>query len=516
MASHSLIFASQNVGGFAERALLASDPASTAALGLGWTAFSLLYAFAANLVDVSQLFVGRCAGEGDDRRARDAAGQGLLLAVGGGAVGLAIAAAAGAAAACTVGPIRGAALFLAIQGLALGPLLVARALSAYHTGTLRFGPRVLAAVGAAPIAAHVALAWLLTGLLSWSVAGAGLARLGAALAVCLATLAVVRGELGGLAQLVRRPDWRLLRAMATEGGVLGLQQATAGLLALSLYLAAARAGAVTSAALTLTHSGVYPLLFAVGWGGAQTFGAAAAQAIGRGDPRGLARVVRRCLGLSAVLAFALPWGAFAVCGGSTLAWLAGDGATAAAVLAASLQFMGLLAVFFVFDFAVNFLSALLKAAKERAFLLKATAIAAAGFGLLLIAWPSRLDGAWLMGAFIAAQAAWAALLLVRVVCRWPHAAGRSRWTAAKPRLAEAADAAPPAGNGAPPLQEISHIPRPYNGTLIAKRRPVLVPAGASVALLGRDGRAASEPIVRGAPPAAGPARVVAGPPLQVR
>src|SRR5262249_23665670 len=71
------------------------------------------------------------------------------------------------------------------------------------------------------------------------------------------------------------------------------------------------------------------------------------------------------------------------------------------------------------------LSALLRAAKEQAYLLKATAAAAAGFGLLLLALPPRPDCAGLMGAFIAAQAAWAVLLLLRVVSRWPGAAGKS-------------------------------------------------------------------------------------------
>jgi hypothetical protein len=90
--------------------------------------------------------------------------------------------------------------------------------------------------------------------------------------------------------------------------------------------------------------------------------------------------------------------------------------------------MRLLAVFFAFDFAINFLSALLKAAKEQAYLLKATAAAAAGFGLLLLALPPP-DGACLMGAFITAQAAWAVLLLLRVVSRWPGAAVRPGLTA---------------------------------------------------------------------------------------
>jgi Na+-driven multidrug efflux pump len=424
MLSHALIFAVQNAGCFAERALLCADTAATAALGLSWTAFCLLYAFTANVVNVCPLVVGRCAGRGDDRGARAAGGQALLLAGGGGVVGLALAGVAGAAALCSDGPARAAALFLAAQGLALGPLLGASVLTGYFAGTIRIGPRLLAAVSVAPIAVHLALAWLLTGPLSWSLAGAGLARLGAALAAAAAALAVARGQLGGLVGTVRRPDWALLRAMLTEGSVLGLQQAVASLMVLLLYLNAARAGDVASAALTLTHSGVYPLLFAMAWGGSQVVAAAAAQAVGRGDAAGLARVTRRCLGLSAVLAVVLPWGAFAACGGPILSWLVRGSPAGDDVLAASLRLMGWLAIFFVFDFAINFLSALLRAAKEQAYLLKATVTAAAGFGLLLVL-PLRPDCAGLMGAFIAAQAAWAVLLLLRVVSRWPRAAGKS-------------------------------------------------------------------------------------------
>src|SRR5256885_838852 len=83
-------------------------------------------------------------------------------------------------------PARGGALFLAAQGLGLGPLLVVQALTGYFGGTLRVGPRLLTAVGLVPVAIHLALAWLLTGRLGWSVAGAGLARLGAALAAAAA------------------------------------------------------------------------------------------------------------------------------------------------------------------------------------------------------------------------------------------------------------------------------------------------------------------------------------------
>jgi Na+-driven multidrug efflux pump len=425
MLSHALIFAAQNAGSFAERVLLASDRAATAALGLSWTVFCLFYAFTANVVNVCPLVVGRCAGHGDDRGAQAVAGQAMLLAGGGAAVGLALAVAAGAVAACAVGPARDPALFLATQGLALGPLLGARALTGYFAGTMTVGPGLLAAVTVAPMTVHLALTWLLTGQLSWSVAGAGLARLGAALTAVAAALAVARAEFGGLRGLVRRPDPALLRAMFTEGSVLGLQQVVASLMVLLLYLTAARAGELTSAALTLTHSGVYPLLFALAWGGSQAIGAAAAQAVGRRDARELARATWRCLGLSAVLAFALPWGAFAAFGTPTLAWVVGDSPGSSAVLAASVRFMGLLAVFFLFDFAINFLSALLKAAKEQAYLLKATTAAAAGFGFLVLALPPRPDGACLMGTFITVQAAWAGILLLRVAKRWPGAAGKS-------------------------------------------------------------------------------------------
>jgi Na+-driven multidrug efflux pump len=425
MVAHALIFAAPNAGSLAERALLASDTAATAALGLSWTAFSLLYTFTINVVSVCPLIVGRCSGNRDDHGARAATGQGLLLAGGGGAVGLAVAVAAGVAAAFTVGPPRGAALFLATQGLALGPLLGAKVLTGYFAGKMRVGPRLLAAVSIAPVAVHLAFAWLLTGLLSWSVAGAGLARLGAALAAVAAALAIARTELGGLVGMLRRADRVLLRTMLTEGSLLGLQQVVAGLMVLLLYLMAARTGETTLAALTLTHSGVYPLLFCFAWGSSQAVAPAAAQAIGRRDARELTRVTWLCLGLSAVLAFALPWGTFLACGRPTLAWLVGGSPAGGTVLAASVQLMGLLAVFFVFDFAINFLSALLRAANEQAYLLKSTVAAAAGFGLLLLALPSRPGGASLMGAFITAQGAWAVLLLIRVAGRWPRAAASS-------------------------------------------------------------------------------------------
>jgi Na+-driven multidrug efflux pump len=448
MLAHALIFAAPSAGNFAERALLASDTAATAALGLSWTAFSLLYTFTTNVVSVCPLLVGRCSGNRDDPSARAVAGQALLLAGGGGAIGLAVAVAAGAAAAFTAGPPRGAALFLATQGLALGPLLAAKALTGYFAGRMRVGPRLLAAVSVAPVAVHVAFAWLLTGLLSWSVAGAGLARLGAAVAAVAAALAIARAEFGGLVGPLRRVDRALLRAMLIQGSLLGLQQVVAGLMVLFLYLMAARAGERTLAALTLTHSGVYPLLFCFAWGSSQAVAPAAAKAVGRGDGRELARVTWLCLGLSAVLAFALPWGAFAVCGRPTLAWLVGGSPAGGAVLTASVQFMGLLAVFFVFDFAINFLSALLNAANEQAYLLMSTAAAAAGFGLLLLVLPPGPDGACLMGAFITAQAVWAVLLLIRVAGRLPRAAGRSDLGAPALGVRGSATRSAPAGTGA--------------------------------------------------------------------
>jgi Na+-driven multidrug efflux pump len=417
--SHALIFGAQNTGGLAERALLAGDAKATATLGVSWIAFCLLQAFTVNMVNVCPFVVGRCKGDRDDDGARAAAVQASLLAAGWGAVGIILAVVAGVAAACAVGPIRAAALFFATQALALGPLLGTKALTGYFTGTMRVGPRLLAAVGVVPIAVHLALAWVLTGLLSWSVVGAGLARLGAALAAAAATLAVARAEFGGLMGPVRPLDRGLLRAMFAEGSVLGLQQLVAGFIVLLLYLTAIRAGDISSAALTLTHSGVYPLLFAFAWGSSQAVGAAAAQAIGRGDNQELRRVTLRCLGLSAVLAFALPWGVFAACGRPALAWLIGGSPSGGAILTASVHLMGSLAIFFVFDFGINFLSALLRAAKEQTYLLKTTVAVACVFGGLLLVLPSRTDGVCQMGTFIAVQAVWAVLLFIRVVGRWP-------------------------------------------------------------------------------------------------
>jgi Na+-driven multidrug efflux pump len=424
--SQALIFAVQNAGGLAERVLLVADTVATTTLGVSWSAFGVFQAFTTNMVNVCPLVVGRCTGDLDEDGARAAAGRALLLAGSWGAVGVVLAGVAGVTAVFADGPARAAALFFATQALALGPLLGTNALIGYFTGTMRVGLRLLAAVSVVPIAVHLTLAWLLTGLLSWSVAGAGLARLGAALVAIAATFAVARGELGGLVAAIRGPNRALLRAMFTEGSMLGLQQVVAGFLVLALYLTAIRAGNITSAALTLTHSGIYPLLFSFAWGSAQVIGVAAAQAIGRGDNRELVRVTRRCLGLSAVLAFLLPWGVFAVCGRPALAWLIGGSPSAGAMLTASVRLMGLLAVFFVFDFAINFLSALLRAAKEPAYLLKTTVAVAGGFGVLLMVLPSRADGTCLMGTFITAQAVWAVLLFLRVAYRWPGTAVKSR------------------------------------------------------------------------------------------
>jgi Na+-driven multidrug efflux pump len=419
IVSQALIFGVQNTGGLAERAMLAADPSAVATLGVSWIAFCLLQAFTVNMVNVCPLVVARCTGNRDYDGARAAAGQALLFAAGWGAVGIILAVVAGVAAAFTVEPTRGGALFFATQALALGPLLGTKALTGYFTGSMRVGPRLLAAVSATPLVVHLALAWLLTQLLSWSVVGAGLARLGAALAAAAATLAVAGLEFGGLRTPVRRPDRVLLRAMFAEGSVLGLQQVAAGIIVLLLYLAAMRAGGITSAALTLTHSCVYPLLFAFAWGTSQVVGAAAAHAIGRGDNRELGRVTRRCLGLSAVLAVVLPWGVFAVCGRRALAWLIGSSLSGGAILTASVHLMGLLAVFFVFDYAINFLSALLRAAREQAYLLKATVAVAIMFGGLLLVLPSRTDGICQIGTFITVQAVWAVLLFLRVAGRWP-------------------------------------------------------------------------------------------------
>ncbi len=425
--SHALIFAVQNAGSLAERALLAADTVAMATLGVSWSAFCVFQAFSANMVNVCPLVVGRSTGDLDEDRARAAAGLALLLASCWGVVGVVLAGIAGVAALFAVGSARAAALFFATQALALGPLLGTNALVGYFTGTMRIGLRLLAAVSVVPITVHLALAWLLTGLLSWSVAGAGLARLGAALVAIAATLAVARGELGGIVAPARRqPNWALLRAMFAEGSMLGLQQVVAGFIVFSLYLTAIRAGNIMSAALTLTHSGVYPLLFSFAWGSAQVVGAAAAQAIGRGDNRELVCVTRRCLGLSAILAFLLPWGVFAICGQPVLAWLIGGSPSRVEILIVSGRLMDLLAVFFVFDFAINFLSALLRAAMEQAYLLKATLVVAGGFGVLLLVLPSWADGTCLMGIFIAAQAIWAVLLFFRVAGRWPATAVKSR------------------------------------------------------------------------------------------
>jgi hypothetical protein len=104
------------------------------------------------------------------------------------------------------------------------------------------------------------------------------------------------------------------------------------------------------------------------------------------------------------------------------------------MLAASMRFMGLLAVFFVFDFAINFLSALLKAAREQTYLLAITVAVAAGFVLFLLALPPLADDGWLMGTFIAAQAVWAGFLLLRVVTCWPGSTAKVRPIASRFRI----------------------------------------------------------------------------------
>jgi Na+-driven multidrug efflux pump len=455
--AHALIFASQNVGNLAERALLASDTAASVALGLSGTAFCLLSAFTTNLVNVGQHAAGRRTGDHGVRGAQATARQALILAGGGGVLGLVLAAAAGAAAVFATGPARHAALFLAAQGLALGPYLGTAALTGYFAATMRVGPGLLAAVSALPVATHLALAWLLTGVLAWSVTGAGVARLGAALAVAAAVLVIARTEFRDIVGAVSQSDRALLRTMVTEGSVLGLQQVVACLMVLLLYLRAAGVDAVSSTALTLTHSGVYPLLFAFAWGSSQAVGAAAALAVGRGNARELARVTWLGLGLAAGLAFALPWGAYALFGGAALPCLVECSPTGSAVLAVSVRLMDALAVFFVFDFAINYLSALLRAAKEQVYLLKVTAAVAAGFGFLVLALPLPPDVAYLMGAFITAQAVWAMLLLVRVITCWPGIVRRNLPSAPPPwRSGPAAPGPAPRTRATPAAGE--HLP----------------------------------------------------------
>jgi Na+-driven multidrug efflux pump len=422
--AHALIFAAQNAGNLVERALLAPDLAASAALGLSGTAFCLLSAFTTNVVNVSQLVAGRRLGDGDTHGAWVVARHALILAGGGAVLGLMIAAAAAGAAAFVTGPARHAALFLAAQGVALGPHLGAAALTGYFAGTMRVGPWLLALVIALPIAVHLALTWILTGLLAWSLAGAGLARLGAALAVVVGILAIVRSEFAAIRGSVCRFDWGLLWSMLTEGGTLGLQQVVAGVMVLLLYFRAS-SNDVISAALSLTHSGVYPLLFAAAWGSSQAVSAAAALAVGRGNGREFMRVTWLGLVLTAGLACALPWGVYALFGRTILAWLVEGCPTGNAVLIVSVHFMDALVIFFVFDFAINYLSGLLRAANEQAYLLKVTAVVACGFGLanLTLQLPPNVTN--LMGAFVTAQAVWAALLLIRVITCWPGAVRRT-------------------------------------------------------------------------------------------
>src|SRR5262245_17911032 len=89
--SHALIFAFHSAGNFAERALLTSDTAAAAALGLGWATFCLLSSFTTSVIGVCQYVVGRRTGEGNECGARAAARQALLLAGVGGILGLGVA-----------------------------------------------------------------------------------------------------------------------------------------------------------------------------------------------------------------------------------------------------------------------------------------------------------------------------------------------------------------------------------------------------------------------------------------
>src|SRR5262245_55357615 len=113
--SHALIFAVQNAGGLAERALLAADTVAMATLGISWSAFCVFQTFTANMVNVCPLVVGRCTGDLDDDGARAAAGQALLLAGGWGVVGVVLAGITGFAAVFAVGSTRAAALFFTTQ-----------------------------------------------------------------------------------------------------------------------------------------------------------------------------------------------------------------------------------------------------------------------------------------------------------------------------------------------------------------------------------------------------------------
>jgi Na+-driven multidrug efflux pump len=424
MMAHALMFGAQNAGNLVERVLLAPDAAASAVLGLGATAFGLLSAFATNTVGVCQLVARRRTGNGDVPGAGAVTQHALILAGGGGVFGLVLAIAAGSAAALVAGPARHASVYLAAQSLALGPQLCAAALTGYFIGTRRVRAGLLAAVSVLPIAVHIALAWILTGLLGWSLAGAAMARIGAAAAIVAGVLVMARTELRAILASAGRVDWALLWTLVCEGSTLGLQQVVAGLMVWLLYYRAAGGGDVPCAALTLTHSGVYPVLFAVAWGTSQAVGAAAALAVGRGNGKAFARVAWLGLGLAAAPAFALPWGAYALIGPATLGWLVEGSTTGTEVLTLSLLCMRTLAIFFVVDFAVNYLSTLLRAAREQAYLLKATAVVASGFGLANIVLPLPHDVAYLMGAFITAQAFWALLLLIRVIKRWPSGAGR--------------------------------------------------------------------------------------------
>ena len=205
-------------------------------------------------------------------------------------VGLAVAVVAGAAAVFAAGPARGAALFLATQGLALGPLLAARALTGYFAGTMRVGPRLLAAVSVAP-RRRPPRARLAPDRPAVVVGGrrrSGPPRGGAGGG---------RGGPRGGPRRVRRPRW------APSGGPTGrcsgrcspkeacsaCSKSWPASWCCCCTSRAAGAGDVTSAALTLTHAGVYPLLFCLRLG----------QFPGGRRGRRAGRRPRRCQGVGA-------------------------------------------------------------------------------------------------------------------------------------------------------------------------------------------------------------------------
>src|SRR5262249_54259113 len=157
-----------------------------------------------------------------------------------------------------------------------------------------------------------------------------------------------------------------------------------------------------------------------------------------------------------------------------------------------------------------------RAAKEQAYLLRVTVAAAAGFGLLVVALPPA-DGTWLLGAFVAAQAAWAALLLLKVVRGWPGraAAGKGR-----------DDAGGVGADGRRVLARRSLEPKnSHRGATAdepfpAKHRHAAPgPARPGAGPPGRNGRALAQQPARGKSGAVGSVRAgraVADPPRQVR